>query len=403
MTPRLVAGALALTVVFAACTDEPSATTQAATSTSSTTTSTTLPPTTTTTTEPLGIDLRVDGLDNYTLERISALYLEGVQSWVGESGGQLLGFEDADWQPGTVALSGELHSASIGAGRVGVITIDDDFVLLVDDGLGWQVVGHHLARLGMAPAVGTPIRHVMVIGTDARPGYIQRVFRADSIHLVSSNIEARAGGIVGFPRDSYVEASYGFDKYSSVNVRSARGTDEMVSLAADMSGLPIEGYVITGFAGFTGLVNAFGGFTVDIPLPIANSDAEAYFSKGPHFLNGAKALAFSRVRKGIPGGDLTRTVHQGLVMKAALVALQTRDIGELPSLLAMLLDHTWTDLSLTELVTLGAHAFLLDPLRVGNVGLTGSVERIGYFSAVRLDLEGAELIFRDLDDGYIDG
>jgi LCP family protein required for cell wall assembly len=293
---------------------------------------------------------------------------------------------------------GEIHSAELEAGRVGVVTMGDDIVLLADDGDGWRVVGAKLPRFGLGPWYGDPVRHILVIGTDARVGQSQTQFRADSIHILSSNIAEASGSILGFPRDTYVQASYGNDKFTNVNATSDRHGAEMVDIAADMSGVPIDGYIITGFLGFQGLVNDFGGVVVNIPFAMADQKSKAYFSAGVRLLWGKDALAFSRNRH-ITGGDFTRSFHQGVVMHAALEKVQEADLTMLPALLAMLDEFTWTDLTMEELITVAAGAFEMDSETVGNIVLPGTVDLIGGASVVVLDEEGAETLFRDIDDG----
>ncbi len=85
---------------------------------------------------------------------------------------------------------------------------------------------------------------------------------------------------------------------------------------------------------------------------------------------------------------------------AALDGVLERNITALPALLAMLLEFTWTDLTLEDLVTMAAGAFLLDAGKVGNAVLPGFVATRGGASVVDL-APGAEDMFRDLDDGSL--
>jgi LCP family protein required for cell wall assembly len=294
-------------------------------------------------------------------------------------------------------IEAALAWADVGDGRAGVVTAGDDVILLADEGSGWKVVGAALPRFGLAPWFGAPLRHVLVIGTDARPGQDQQNFRADSIHLLSSNVAGAGGGILGFPRDTYVEAPYGTDKFTNVNVYS--GQQVMVDLAAELSGQPIEGYVVTGFLGFQQLVNAFGGVYVDVPFAMADEKAQAFISARYQPLWGDKALGFSRNRN-IAGADFTRSFHQGIVIQAALAGVHEMDITSLPTLLAVLDSFTWTDLSLGDLVTIAAGAFYLDPAAVGNQVLPGTITTRNGASVVVLT-DGAEDLFRDLDDGIL--
>ncbi len=415
MARRLSVIVLAFALAAATCTGEEAVPTTVAPTTTTTTqpptttTTTTEPATTTTSTIPYAaLDAHVEGDEGASAE-VAALY-----NWFGDRTLPTPDIPDglAEHLAGAFAtengsFDGELFAEQVGEmGTAGVVTLDEDVILLVDEGDGWRVVGAWLQRFGVDPWFGDPIRYVFVIGTDARPGEDQRNFRADSLHILASNIAEQSGGVLGFPRDTYVQASYGGDKFTNVNAMvytlsdgSTPGQHEMVELATEISGLPLEGFIVTGFLNFQRLVDAFGGVEVDVPFSMAEPKSEAYLSAGLQRLFGRDALAFSRNRT-IPGGDFTRQFHHGLVVLAALHGVLERDLTTLPVLLAMLDEFTWTDLSLEDLLTMAAGGFLLDPEEVGNAVLPGFVLTRGGASVVDLE-EGAEDMFRDLDDGSL--
>jgi anionic cell wall polymer biosynthesis LytR-Cps2A-Psr (LCP) family protein len=178
------------------------------------------------------------------------------------------------------------------------------------------------------------------------------------------------------------------------------GGEGMVQVAEEVSGLDIDGYLLTGFLGFEQLVNAFGGVPVDVPFGMAEPQSQAYLSAGLQLLWGADTLAFSRNRT-IPGSDFRRSLHHGIVVLGALDrVLDEFDVLSLPTLLAMLLEFTWTDLDAETLLTVAAGAFELDPEMIPNVVLPGSIGVRGGASIVELS-EGAFDILDDLEDGML--
>ena len=288
-------------------------------------------------------------------------------------------------------------------GRIAVVEVDDDSLIFVQDGLEgeegpWRIVGGDIGRFDTGPVFGEPVRMVMIIGTDARPGYIEPAFRADSLHLLTASTDARAGAVVGFPRDTYVVASYGTDKITNVNALA--GTDELVDILREMTGLPIEGYILTGFDSFTKLVDRFGGVFVDVPFAMNEPKAQAYLSAGPQTLDGADALGFSRNRT-LNGGDFTRSFHQGVVILGAMQGALDRGLLELPGMVRILSNTTFTDLSLEDLVTLAATAFAIDPDAVENIVLQGIVTTRAGASVVVLNEADADAVFEDLADGVL--
>jgi len=299
-----------------------------------------------------------------------------------------------------LALAGEVATAELVDGkRVAVITAGDDILLAADeaDGAGWTIVGAELASLGLGSWYGAPVRLVMVIGTDARPGQNEPYYRGDSLHILASNIAAGGGAIVGIPRDAWVSAPYGNDKLTHVNALADSAT--LVQVVRDLTGLPLEGYLVTGFRSFRRMVDAFGGVEVDVPFAMNDPKSSAFLRAGLQRLLGQDALAFSRNRH-IAGGDFTRCFHQGVVIAAALEGVQERGLGDLPELLALLSQYTWTDLSAGDLLTLAAGAFELDPDAVDNLVLPGTLGTVGAASVVFLNPE-AEDVYRDLEDGMV--
>jgi LCP family protein required for cell wall assembly len=373
------------------------------TATSTTTpTSTTATTPTSTTAAPTGvaIDLSLPGGGDL------AVAAQGFYSWLGDPQGQpsppmadgLAAFLAGVEPPAPYGLEGQFATATLADGsQVAVISAQGDVLLAVDEGTGWRIVGAKLASLGLGPWYGDPVRFVMIIGTDARPGYIEPAFRGDSLHLLSSNIAEQAGAVLGFPRDSYVQAPYGYmDKLSSVNARA--NSAALVQVVRDLTGLPVEGYLVTGFQSFTNLVDNFGGVVVNVPFSMSNSAGS--LAGGQQRLWGANALWFARNRS-LNGGDFTRSEDQGRIILGALDGALAKDILGLPDLLALLSQYTWTDLSPEALLTMAAGAYEIDPAAVTNTVLPGRVATINGASVVVLD-DSDESIYRDLDDGVLD-
>jgi len=299
--------------------------------------------------------------------------------------------------PDSVDVSGT--TAEVEGGEVGVVLTDSgDVLLAADEGTGWHIVGAHPA--GGAPWYGDEPRVVMVIGSDARVGGNQQTHRADSIHLLTANPSEGTGTILGFPRDSWVSTKHGTMKFSSL--MSGRGPQVMVDQVVDTWDLPVEGYVVTGFEGFEDLMNQVGYLPIDLPRAIPNQAYWNGWPAGEQTLSPQRALEYSRTRKGIPGGDLTRSANQGVVMLAVLHLLQMNDIADTPEIVKLLLEHTWTSLTPTDLIQLGASVHTLDPETINNVVLPGTPGWAGRASVVRLTPAADEILADLRDDGVIE-
>jgi polyisoprenyl-teichoic acid--peptidoglycan teichoic acid transferase len=271
-----------------------------------------------------------------------------------------------------------------------------DTLLAVDDGPGWRLVGADMPSVGADPWYGDSPHMVLIIGSDARPGGDEQTAHADSIHVVTALPERGSGAILGWPRDSLVTTPFGDMKLTALMVR--RGPQVMEDFFTEHWGLAVDGYIVTGFRGFENLIEqAFGRLTIDIPRGLPTQDWFAGFSSGEQSLPPIRVLDYSRTRKRVSGGDLTRSYNQGLVMLAALQTVQIAGIEAVPGLLAMLTEHAFTDLSAERLLQLGASAFALDPGAIENQVLPGRVGVAVGASVVFLDPE-ADVMIADLDD-----
>ena len=153
------------------------------------------------------------------------------------------------------------------------------------------------------------------------------------------------GGVLGIPRDSWVRIAGG--GMSKINASlSTGGPAVMLQTVADVTGLNLDGYVLTGFTGFQEMVgNVLGGVDIDLPLPVADSSAGADLDAGPQYLNGPDALALARARKSLAGGDLTRQFNGGLLLLAALSSAQAYGPLHLPTLISESAQWMITDLT----------------------------------------------------------
>lgn len=369
------------------------------------TTTTTVPPSTTsssptTTIEPI-IGVQVEGEIPDDLRVVVASFL----SWQVDDRNDLPDMPDgleAHLTDHPIMTTNDVEvigtTAEVEGGAVGVVVTDGgDVILAADEGSGWRIVGAHPA--GGAPWYGEEPRLVMVIGSDARVGTDQQTHRADSIHLLTANPSEGTGTILGFPRDSWVSTERGTMKFSSL--MSGRGPQVMVDHVVGTWDLPVEGYVVTGFEGFENLMNQVGYLPIDLPRAIPNQAWWDGWPAGEQTLSPQRALEYSRTRKGIPGGDLTRSANQGVVMLAVLQLLQMNDIVDTPEIVSLLLDHTWTSLSPTDLIQLGAAVHTLDPDTITNVVVPGTPGWAGRASVVRLAPEAEEILADLGDDGLL--
>jgi LCP family protein required for cell wall assembly len=237
---------------------------------------------------------------------------------------------------------------------------------------------------------------VLVVGSDARPKEDLTRSRADSIHLLAVNPETRQGTLLGFPRDSWVEIpGHGRGKINNALVLG--GPDLLAATVRQLTSLPVDYYVLTGFTGLARMVDELGGVDVFVERRMNDRASGARFERGWHRFNGAEALAYSRDRNDVARGDFTRSEHQGVLILSALAKMRAEvaDDDGVVRWARVLLRHARLDVPLSRLPALGALARRLDPGRLRNVVAPGRLGTAGGQSVVFLTTSAARL-FDDL-------
>jgi polyisoprenyl-teichoic acid--peptidoglycan teichoic acid transferase len=296
-----------------------------------------------------------------------------------------------------------------GAGPSGVFVDDgEDFPtrpepggrgLFAPDGGPWGAA----LPFSTSHAVPDDLVFVLVAGSDARPGEDLTRTRADSLHLLAVHPESRQGTVVGFPRDSWVEIP-GHGRGKINNALALGGPDLLSATVSQLTGLPVDYYVLTGFVGLAKMVDELGGVDVFVERRMNDRASGARFQRGWHRFNGAEALAYSRDRNDVAQGDFTRSEHQGVLMLSALAKMRS-EVGDddgVARWVGVLLRHARLDVPLSRLPALGALARRLDPNRLDNVVAPGKLGTAGGQSVVFLTTAAARL-FEDLRSDAVVG
>jgi LCP family protein required for cell wall assembly len=246
---------------------------------------------------------------------------------------------------------------------------------------------------------------LLAIGSDARPKQSVTGARADSLHIIGVNPREGRAAVLGIPRDSYVPVpGAGAEK---INAALFFGGPELVVRTVEqLTGIRIDGYLLTGFLEFRKMVTKVGPIEVVVPYPMNDAASGARFRAGSTRMTGPRALAFARNRHDAPGGDFGRSLNHGRLILAALRALRD-DVRKDPLALfrwtAAGFEHARTDLSLLELFELLNAAVSIEPSRVPNRVVSGSGGTVGGASVIRLG-SAAQAMFRDLRrDGLLGG
>lgn len=331
---------------------------------------------------------------------------EAVEAWYGGGDAAASGAAAevaGDREPG--AATGQEEFSWSGAGtwrseRVGVVTRGEDVTLLVDGGAdaeGWRIVGGWWPSLGLAdPALGGT-RHVLLIGSDARVDDGQAVDRANADALQVVGVDGSGGGgVLGIARDAWVPIPAGFE--AKINAAMALGgPDAQVQAVSDAVGVPIEGYVLSGFRNMMSFVNAWGGLQMDVPAQVRDIEP------GEQVLDGYDALWYGRERYTVPGGDFGRSANQGLVLGAIGLQVRQAGPGELPDLLTLVDEWFESDLDAEAILTMAAWAHAADPDAIGLSVAAGDIGTSADGQSIVLFDDAARADFEDFADGNLSG
>jgi polyisoprenyl-teichoic acid--peptidoglycan teichoic acid transferase len=183
-----------------------------------------------------------------------------------------------------------------------------------------------LAKVRTAHAVdGSPnVMWILAVGSDARPGQDMLRSRGDALQLVGINTRTGAASAIGVPRDSYVEIpGHGREKINAALYFG--GPQAMAGAIRNLVGIQADYVMVTRFPFFENMVNDIGGIDVHNPRRFYDPNLKPEgFGAGRIHLNGYGAMAFSRIRKGLSGGDFDRSANQQRTLRGIHAKIRAR-------------------------------------------------------------------------------
>lgn len=226
-----------------------------------------------------------------------------------------------------------------------------DAALLVDQVSVRSIVPPYVegASADAAPELTEGSMTVLIMGVDAREGEaIDGGVRPDSLMVIHLNPESSACRVLSIPRDTRVEfPGYGLTKIN--HALAVGGIDYEVQIVSNLTGLPIDHYVLIDFSGFEDLVDAIGGITVDVPEAFTALDG-TQFAAGEQRMTGKQALSYARHRSDAEG-DFGRIRRQQQVIRALIRESSGRQVlTSIKELLPAVQNNIRTDLSVPEMI-----------------------------------------------------
>nr|WP_147572781.1 LCP family protein [Cellulomonas massiliensis] len=230
----------------------------------------------------------------------------------------------------------------------------------------------------LSGAAGTPGTTYLLTGSDARgDGAVKddgtKGARTDSI-LVLHVPESGPTALISIPRDTYVEDIPGHGP-GKINAAFAYGgAPLLVETVEQITGLTVDHYAEVGMAGVRDLVDAVGGVRLCYDRTVKDRDSKLRWKAGCHVADGKTALAFSRMRKSDPLGDIGRAQRQRQVIARLAGAIEPRSLVLQPAKQVALVDAGTAALTVDEssgIFDLGRLALAFKAAN-GDGGVTGT-------------------------------
>lgn len=244
---------------------------------------------------------------------------------------------------------------------------------------------------------GEDVVWILAVGSDARPGQDMRRARGDALQLVGINTRTGSATAIGVPRDSWVPIpGHGSEKINSALYFD--GPRGMAGAMRNLVGIEPDYVMVTRFPFFEDMVDDIGGITVTNPRrfydPYLKKEG---FAQGRIHLDGYNAMAFSRIRKGLAGGDFDRSANQQRTLRGihARIRSQAAKPGFIERGVLTVMEHMATNASPAELFELAQTVAQVDPRRITTCVVRGRIGFVGAASVVFPDVAQAQRLGRE--------
>jgi LCP family protein required for cell wall assembly len=305
-----------------------------------------------------------------------------------------------------------------------------------------SVFGGNGGGTSVAEAIAKPRLNVLLLGSDAGPD--RTGTRTDTMMVASIDTRSGRTTLFGLPRNiqraefppdspmgkrfpngfhdpkdplsgnyllnavyAYAEAD---PALAPSGPTSTPGLNLLQSSISYMTGLPIDYYLEINMAGFSALIDAVGGVTVDVGpdrLPINGVTADGqhvkpdgYIEPGVQTLNGENALWFARSRR--DSNDYQRMGRQRCLIQAVLKQKSPADLlTNFQAVAKVTTDNINTNLPqqvLPQLVSLAGDGFSLESVSF-DPNLPDPNEQDGQFDTSRPDVDYVRKVVQSAIDG----
>jgi LCP family protein required for cell wall assembly len=246
------------------------------------------------------------------------------------------------------------------------------------------VQGSALPNVSIPPWDGTQRLNILLIGSDQRPN--EGTYNTDTLIVVSIDPVTKQVAMFSLPRDSTdvplpagpLANAYGGAYPNKINSlftavrnradlvpgnKTNRGYNALKSVLGNLYQLDIKYFVEVNFDGFKQVVDAVGGVTINVQVPVIDDEypadsgrhARVYIPAGIRHMSGSQALVYARSRHG--SDDFDRGFRQQRVLTSLREQANVANlVPRIPELLQAVRKTVKTDIPQAELAKLAGLA-----------------------------------------------
>lgn len=158
---------------------------------------------------------------------------------------------------------------------------------------------------------------IYISGSDTRNMKLA-TSRSDVNILAVVNPATKQVLLLNTPRDYYVETTVSAGMRDKLTHCGMYGIDCSMGTLSNLYEENVDYYVQINFNGFSTLIDAIGGITIESEKSFRTSEGGYYISQGTNQMNGTVALSYVRERKSFADGDNARGRHQMQAIEAII-------------------------------------------------------------------------------------
>nr|WP_289037978.1 LCP family protein [uncultured Allobacillus sp.] len=178
--------------------------------------------------------------------------------------------------------------------------------------------------------------------------------RTDTMMVLTFNPKDNSVKMVSLPRDTRVEIAERGTMDKINHAYAFGGTEMAIHTVENFLDIPIDYYAEIDFDAFVNIVDLVGGVTVTVPFDFEEKTMHpgsrwVEFKEGEQHVSGEEALAFVRMRKQDPRGDIGRNARQQELLKSLVdEAVKLRNVTKIDDLGRVIGENVTTNVKVSD-------------------------------------------------------